>query len=467
VGCCFFVRTKAIALLLGPAGVGIISVIDQFVQLALQLSSFAIPFVAVKYLSKAHSEGETEFQETYASLLSLLLRLGTCGAAISAVLILVFPSLIGQQLEAHIGLVLLGLAGIPAAVLHGYFRNVPAAALKPKTAAVCDVLVAGLMTTGILLGVLSFEIQGYFVGALAGAFTISIAYYLYLRSSMGLRLKNRYISFRQLLHKHPSMFEFSLISYVLAFTLPLTWLIVRATVFGSLGAESAGILQAAIGISLAVNMLLNPVNGLLLTPHMNRVSSDDTKYGQAERFQRKLLLAIALVALPPCVFPDIAVLVLYSDQFLEAANYVCWFVLAQVLMQITGIYTALMIGLNRLRAYGLIVVLGTFSNALIAVMLIPILGLEGAGIAAFASASILSVGTLLYLHIRSAFRLSKSILAITVGLVLGMLLIGITIGTQSSFELSTFLIKVFSVVLTIAIVAWSTIEKPKIVAIDS
>ena len=36
-GLIYFLRTKVIALELGPAGVGLVSVIDQFVQIMLQL----------------------------------------------------------------------------------------------------------------------------------------------------------------------------------------------------------------------------------------------------------------------------------------------------------------------------------------------------------------------------------------------------------------------------------------------
>ena len=45
-GLIFFVRTKVLALVLGPAGMGVVSVIDQFVQLVMQLSALTIPFAA-------------------------------------------------------------------------------------------------------------------------------------------------------------------------------------------------------------------------------------------------------------------------------------------------------------------------------------------------------------------------------------------------------------------------------------
>ena len=79
------------ALVLGPGGVGLVSVIDQFVLLMLQLFAFAVPFTAVKVLSKAHSESIESFKATYAGLLRLLLILGSIGAAVGMALFVLGP----------------------------------------------------------------------------------------------------------------------------------------------------------------------------------------------------------------------------------------------------------------------------------------------------------------------------------------------------------------------------------------
>src|SRR5215470_17995357 len=91
-GLIYFLRTKVLALVLGPAGVGVISVIDQFVQLMLQLSAFAVPFAAIKVLSKAHSESAGAFRASYAALLRLLLILGSIGAAVGIGIIALRPN---------------------------------------------------------------------------------------------------------------------------------------------------------------------------------------------------------------------------------------------------------------------------------------------------------------------------------------------------------------------------------------
>jgi len=440
-GLVFFVRTKVGALVLGPVGVGIVSVVDQFVQLILQLSAFAIPFAAIKLLSKAHSESAEAFESAYAALLRLLLILGSVGAALGIALIFFRPGWVGASLAPYAPLAVIGLLALPAMIPHGFFRNVLAAAMRPTSSAVWDVVSAAIMTGAVIVGILLFREPGYFVGALVGAVVVSGSYYLYLARRLGLSMTGPPTSVRSLLKANPTFVELSLVSYVVAFVTPLALLIVRTTVLDNFGEATAGLLQAAIGISLAINLVLNPLNGLLLTPRLNRMLAESEKHRDAKAFQKKLLLAIAVVTLPPLLFPDLALIVLYSSQFVEAAHALYWFVLSQAMMQITGVYTALMIGLDRLKGYGVVAVVGTAANAVLAILLVPSLGLTGAGIAAFTSASLLALGTFGYLRARDGFAIGRAAGLGTLLLFAGLGLAGAFVGTRSSFDVPNLLAK--------------------------
>src|SRR5262249_48058470 len=148
-----------------------------------------------------------------------------------------------------------------------------------------------------------------------------------------------------------SLFKLSLATYVGSSVTPLALFVVRTTVLQNFGEAAAGHLQAAIGISLTINLMLSPLNGLILTPLVNRTLAKSTKHREAAEFQKRLLFAITIVALPPILYPDLIVIALYSHQFLEAAGVLYWFVLSQAMMQIGGVYNALMIGLDRLWGY--------------------------------------------------------------------------------------------------------------------
>ena len=437
----FVARTKLSALILGPAGIGLVSVIDQFVQLVMQLSAFAIPYAAIKVLSKTHSESAKAFGAAYASLLRLLLMLGATGAALGVASILIRPGWLGVSLAAHTPLVVMGLVAVPAMILHGFFRNVPAAAMRPLTSAVWDVITAAIMAGSVSLGIVLFQVPGYFAGGLVGCVAVSISYYAYIARRFGLSIVGSPSSIRGILKANPSFVELSLTSYVIAFVTPLALFIVRMTVLDNFGAATAGMLQAAVGISLAVNLILNPLNGLVLTPLVNRMIGDGKKHQETVAFQKKLLLAITIVALPPCLFPDLAVIVLYSSQFIEVADVLYWFVLGQAMMQICGVHTALMVGLDRLKAYALIMVVGAGANAALAVLLVPHYGLLGAGIATFSSASLLTFGTFAYLWARAGFRSGFSVGLTTLLVFAGLGLAGAFVGMRPSLETPNLIAK--------------------------
>ncbi len=62
-GLTFFIRTKVLALVIGPAGISVVSVIDQFVQLVMQLSALAIPFAAAPFRGR-HGDNNAGEQGT-------------------------------------------------------------------------------------------------------------------------------------------------------------------------------------------------------------------------------------------------------------------------------------------------------------------------------------------------------------------------------------------------------------------
>jgi hypothetical protein len=207
----YVARAKIGALELGPGGVGLISIIDQFVLLMLQLFSFAVPFTAVKVLSKTHSESNESFKATYASLLRLLLILGSIGAAVGIALFLLRPGWVSASLADHTALVAIGLLALPAMILHAFFRNVPAAALRPVTSAVWDAITAATMTGRWFRHPVA-GVPGYFVGSargLPGCFGD-------LARRFDLSIAGTPSSVRSLLKTNPSFVELSLALYISA-----------------------------------------------------------------------------------------------------------------------------------------------------------------------------------------------------------------------------------------------------------
>src|SRR5262245_26444997 len=101
-----FIRAKTVAVLLGPEGVGVISTIDQVVQSAAPIIALSIPFTALKFLSKAHSESHESFQRIFSSLLKILLLLSAIGMTVTISLVVFGHNLLDVEIARYrVGLI--------------------------------------------------------------------------------------------------------------------------------------------------------------------------------------------------------------------------------------------------------------------------------------------------------------------------------------------------------------------------
>jgi antigen flippase len=375
------VRSKLVAVLLGPAGVGVVSVVDQAVQLVAYVSAFSLPYASVRFLARSHSRGEAAFARTYASLFRLLCALTVAGAVLSAGALLWRPGLLGPGHAAYRAYLLPALVSAPAMALQGYFASVLAAAKRSATSSLISLVTACAYTASAAAGVLVGGVQGYYWANLLAGVLLVLVVTAYLRRTLHLSATAAGSGVWREIRNSPDIIGFSLISAGASLMLSLSYFVARLTVLGHAGETEAGLLQAAIALAAALGLVLSPMNGLYLTPILNRDMPRAEKVRAALEFQRKQVLIITLLALPISLFPRLLVSLLYSPAFAPVAQIVFLFVLAQCLVLLGGVYQALLIGLDDLKAYGLITAAGYGSLAALAWLLGPRLGLAGVGLA--------------------------------------------------------------------------------------
>lgn len=406
------IRSKLIAVLLGPAGVGVLSIVDQSVQLVLQLSGLSLPFAAVKFLSHSHSKGPEAFQKSYSSLLSLLIMLTTSGATISAGIVFLAPGWLGTELAAYAPLLILALFQVPAMALHGFFSNVLAAAQRARTSAVFLLLIAASLTLTAGAGIWLGGIQGYYWGNLIAQYAVVAGAVLYLKYRLNLRIVTDGHSIGQEMRENPHIVAFALILFTASFTQPVAYLMARHAILTHFGEAEAGLLQAAIALAASLNMVLNPANGLYLTPILNREIPKEEKLRAALEFQRKLMIAIGLCGMPLVLFAHWAVIVLFSPAFIPATQVVFLFVMAQCFTQLAGVYQALIIGLDDLKLYALAVAAGQLLLGVVARLLAPNYGLFGVAVAFLVSGVAVCGLTLAQLSWRHGLVLPRPLMAV-------------------------------------------------------
>jgi O-antigen/teichoic acid export membrane protein len=368
----------------------------------------------VKFLSRAHSEGPGAFQRSYSSFLRLLLFLTSGGAAICLGAVLLRPELLGEEFSAYRALLVPALVGVPAIVLHGFFGQVLAAAGRANAAALMLLAIAAALAGSAYVGISLAGLAGYYWGNLLTCVLIVGSVVVYLRRWLNLPVRGDGEGVRKLLRENPSIVTFGLVLYVSSGSSAFGHFMARYTVLSSFGEAEAGMLQAAIALSAAFNLVLTPANGLYLTPILNRNMPKYEKMRAAVEFQTKLMVAIGILAMPLVLFPHWALILVFSPAFVQAGQVLVLFVLAQCVLILAGVHQALMIGLDDLKVYGGIIALGHLSIGGLSWLLVPQYGIVGVAVALLiANATIFSL-TLARLRSEHGLRLSPRLVVLMV-----------------------------------------------------
>lgn len=375
------VRSKIVAVTAGPLGVGAIGLIDQVVNLVAQICTFSLPYAAVKFLSATHSESREAFANLYVAFLRVLLLISLLGTGIGIILLWVWPGVLGRELLAYGGLVILGLLSIPASNLTVLLSNTMAAARRAHAAAIYGCV--GAIALAILAGggVVLDGLRGYYLGNLIGAFAVVADGILFLHKQEDLRVFGSRISVLQELRRHPQVLSFAGALYLLSFTSPLADLIARYAVLHSGGLRSAGLFQAAFGMALALRAVVRSSFAVYLMPTVNRTAGAQEKFQKTVEFIRALSVITGLMALPLVLFPELWLSLLYSPKFAAASPSVYVFVCAIIMQLFGSAAVALLVGLDHIGTYVMVFLAGDLATAAVSWWLVPILGFNGAGMA--------------------------------------------------------------------------------------
>jgi PST family polysaccharide transporter len=429
-----FIRTKLVAVMVGPEGVGIISTIDQVVQSAAYFSTVSLPFASVKFLSKAHSEGGEAFKRTYANFLKALLTLAIVGTVVVTSIVFFRPRLLGQEALKYKTLLLVAMLGMPTAILGGLFTQVFAAAQKYKHSSLLALITGVAVTTTSVIGIAAAGILGLYIGNVIAGALVTLGVLIYLRRAFDLPLYSRATSVIAELKHNPKIIPFSVMLYLASLTYSLSFLVVRYTVLKNYGEANAGLLQAAIALSLAIGLVLSPTNGLFLTPVVNRNIEKADKIKAAIDFEKKLVTILSLVSMPVVLFPHLVLTILFSTKFVVASQFVFLFVISQCVAQLAGIHQALLIGFDDLKAYSIMTCAGHISLGLLSWFMVASFGIFGISIAFITAYSIIFVSTFIRLKLKHGVSMPGNLWMLIAYGLSALLLFGAIFSTNDSWS---------------------------------
>lgn len=402
------VRSKVFAVLLGPAGFGVVATIDQLLLSVVQISNLSLPFTALKFLSRSHSLGEDQFRRSYSAFFKAIMLLALIAMIITVVAIPANLERFDSQLAAYRGPVAIALVGIPATMMLMFFANVLAARQESVQSVLLTVvsgavvLIAG--TAGFLLG----GISGIYAGIVPASTALMIAAVVFLRKKMNLPVWADSSGVWLELTANSKFVEITVCVYFAVASASVQLFLARYVALTYVSAEAAGLLQACLAVSLAIGAVLGPANALYFSPYVNRAISAAEKIEAADRFLPRLVFLYCLGGLLVLLFPETILTILFSKQFAPALAILPWFVAWQCLYQISNVYQQLLIGLDDVRGYGLVTAVGNLAAAALCALLVSRFGLFGIAIGFVVGALITAMLTGIRLRSKHGLAIPRS-----------------------------------------------------------
>ncbi len=377
------IRTKAMAVLLGPAGFGLMGLYSSIVDLALAVASMGIGSSGVRQIAESVSTGnEARIARTVIVLRRTAVLLGILGA----VLVVVFSGPLSTLTfgdDRHAGAVaLLGLAV--------FFRAVSAGqgALIQGLRRIADLAKMGVW--GALLGALLSIVLVYVLGEQGVAPSLVAAAAMGLVISWGYSRKVE-IEYPAMTRAEVRQEAASLLKLGFAFMASGILMMgaayaVRAIVLRLEGLDAAGFYSAAWTLGgLYVGIVLQAM-GADFYPRLVGAAEDDPQCNRLvnEQTQVSLLLAGPGV-IATLTFAPLVILLFYSARFYEAVEVLRWICLGIALRVITWPIGFIIVAKNRQVIFLGAEVAWTVVNVGLTWLCVNSFGVNGAGMAFFGS----------------------------------------------------------------------------------
>ena len=458
------VRTKTLAVTLGPEWLGVMGAVDRLTAVIVQTVSLSFPFAAVRFLPRLWTSDRDQFRRVLFGMRNVLALTVTVATAAAAAATFVVPRVWGRELAPYSTAVLAATATLPALAFLPFLQNVLAGRLRESQAMAVALANAALLTLAAFLGGRWLGLVGYY--AVYAGLGLVLTFIVVRLIGRGLGPATTPVP--QLTFALPrAVWQFTGVILALAFLTPYAALYVYTKVLSAEGARVAGWMQAAIGVSLIVRVGLGSAHGVLLIPNVNTDATPRDRVAWAFRFQA-LLAMIAGVAVPLLVlFPDLVVRLLYSAELAPGARFAGAFVLAEFIWLTAASAQPLILALDHLRFHVVQNMAVQVLLVVVAAITVPRLGVAGAAIANLIANTALYVSTLIFLRARYAERLPRSVAVLTL-FVTASIAVAAVIGVRwptVTWEVAAAKIGVYLVLVAALIPLLSATERAEIVSV--
>ncbi len=380
------VRAKVISVTLGPAGLGVVGLIDQMIAMIATVCSLSLPTVVLRIMPRVY--GKPDFQRQYASFLKGVVATSLIGALALAIALYVEPTLFGDVASTYSTEIGVALASVPLLALGLLLPNVLAASMRPIGAASLSLGVAAMAAIGAGAGLLLGGIREIYIAQAIATAALVAGALIYFKLKLHLPFHDKDASLIAEIRTRPDIIPTAIAVYASLVGTAVALLTVRYATAHSLGIETVGFLQAILSMVLAVGAVLVAMAARYLSPLLNRPSTKEEKFALANLFRRRQLMILIALTVPLVLFANIALTIMFSSKFTGAAVWLPAFLVWQLLVIQNNVQLMLLFSLDEIWTVTIMSVTGSVASALLCVVLIPASGLTGGAIAMVVGAAL-------------------------------------------------------------------------------
>lgn len=374
------VRIKAVAVLLGPAGVGLIGLLQNLMLTASTVSALGFGTVGTRQIAEAAGrEDKVAVADARRALFWGTMLLATFGATVFWLLrdVLAKQVLGDPGMAANVGWLALGVAlsvasGSQGALLNGLRRIVDIALVS-----IISVLFATLLGIGAIV---LWKEQGILAFVLAGPLASFVVGHVFVARLPRITASRTPLS--TLAEQWHTMARVGTAFMVAGLIVTVGQLTVRTMVQQQLGVEALGYFEAAWMISMTYVGFVLRAMGTDYYPRLTAIIHDHTAANRLVNEQTEVALLLAgPVFLAMLGFSPWVIELLYSSQFTESVAVLRWQILGDVLKVVSWPlgFIILAAGDGRIfmlsESFAIAVFVGLTWTGL------PLFGIEAAGIA--------------------------------------------------------------------------------------
>lgn len=377
------IRTKAMAMLLGPAGYGLLGLYQSILDLALSIAGMGINSSGVRQIAESAGTGDSQrIARTAAVLRRTAVLLGIVGA----LLLVAFSGRVSTMTfgnDQHAGAVaLLSLAVFfrlvsdgQGALIQGMRRIADLARIG-----VLGALVGAIISIALVYALGEKGVAPSLVGVAAMGLIISWWY------SRKVRTEPTAMTRPQVRQEAGSLLKLGLAFMASGFLMMGAAYVIKMIVLRSVGLEAAGLYQSAWTLGgLYVGFILQAM-GADFYPRLVGVAKNDQECNRLVNEQAHVSLLLAGPGvIATLVFAPLIISLFYTAKFTAAVEVLRWICLGIALRVITWPMGFIIVAKNRQIIFIVAELAWTIANVGLTWLCVKRFGLNGAGIAFFGS----------------------------------------------------------------------------------